>query len=109
MKAKLGMSPIAWWNEAPAYPSYTPYGPYAWNPVGGAMNIRHIKTGEYTVTWTGVVGEIRVYGNVQVTAYGEGDAQCKADASLQNDGAHIQCFAANGVPMDALFTVLLGS
>ena len=60
-------------------------------------------------TWTGADGEIRVYGNVQVTAVGAGNAHCKADASLQRDGAHVQCYSSNGAFIDTQFTVLFGS
>ena len=97
------------WANSPLASLYTPSSPHSSNPVGGAISIRRFSVGQYTVTWTGVDGEIRVYGNVQVTAFGAGNAQCKADGSLQRDGAHVQCFAASGVFTDTEFTVLLGS
>lgn len=43
-----------------------------------------------------------------MTAWGESNAQCKVEG-IDTDYVEVQCFAANGVPMDAHYVVLLGS
>ena len=97
------------WASSPLASSYRPDPVYSSNPVGGAITITRFSVGQYGVAWTGADGEIRVYGNVQVTAVGAGNAHCKADASLQRDGAHVQCYGSNGAFIDTQFTVLFGS
>ena len=65
--------------------------------------------GRYTVSWTGANPLIYDFGNMQVTAWGEGSAICQAEQNFDGGSVKVQCFAANGVAMDSQFTVLLGS
>jgi hypothetical protein len=97
------------WGDQPTSDNYTPDSFYSSNPVGGAITITRSAVGEYTVRWTGVDAEIRDLGNVQVTAYGDDGAQCKVGGYVQLDSAPVRCFAANGVAVDAYFTVMFHS
>jgi hypothetical protein len=97
------------WADAPTATQYQAYGVYASNPVGGAITIRRFGVGVYSVVWTGVDAEIRDYGNVQVTAYGEDGVQCKLEGSLQNDGTPLRCYMPNGTLTDARYVVMLHS
>jgi hypothetical protein len=45
---------------------------------------------------------------VQATAYGTGNAQCKA-VDAMGESAVVQCFTPNGTPVDSYYMVLLGS
>ena len=47
-------------------------------------------------------------GNVQVTAYGPGSAQCKVE-NWGSVTANVRCFRPNGTLIGAPFTVLYGS
>jgi hypothetical protein len=96
------------WADSPVTAEYHAYSVYSSNPVGGAMTIYHYVTGRYRISWTGVGAEIRDYGNAQVTAYGEDGAQCQI-LGIDSEYVEVQCYAANGVPMDALYAVLLAS
>jgi hypothetical protein len=96
------------WGDSPTYSQYQAWSFVSSNPVGGAITITRYGTGNYQIWWTGVDAEIRGWGNLQVTAYGEGGAQCKV-VGYGNESAAVQCFAANGVPMDTQYTVLLAS
>ena len=53
-------------------------------------------------------GNIVDGGTVHVTSAALYHPQCKA-TSLLSDGVKVHCFAPNGAPTDAEFTVLLGS
>jgi hypothetical protein len=92
------------WADQPSASSYEAVPFYSWSPVGGGVRIYRLRVGVYSVDWNhfGVPG----YANVQVTAWGDDGAQCKA-IDFAATGAGVQCFAANGVPMDAYFTVLV--
>ena len=96
------------WADYPTTSDYKPVAEYASNPVGGAIYVQRKNVGSYEIGWTGANAEIRDLGNPQVTAYGGDNAQCKVEG-LDADYVEVQCFAANGVPMDANYTVLLGS
>ena len=67
-------------------------------------------TGQATTrSGVGVDPQIIDDGNVQVTAWGEGNAQCKPVWLSTSDHVAVQCFAGNGAPMDTYFTVLYHS
>jgi hypothetical protein len=96
------------WADQPTLPSYTPHADYAFNPMGGAVTITRNGVGTYTVRWTSVDGEIRDFGNAQVTAWGFNNAQCRL-SGYGLDAAHVACYGPTGAPMDTYYTVLLGS
>ena len=92
--------------------SATPYQPgllWTYNPMGGDTRVQRIRQGEFYVTWLGADPEILDMGTVQVTPVGTYDyAYCKV-WTVYVDGTIVRCFAGNGMPVDAAFTVLLGS
>ena len=92
----------------PTGASYSPMPERAWNPTGGPVTITRQGVGDYTVIWSGVDGNIVDGGTVHVTSAALYHPQCKA-TSLLSDGVKVHCFAPNGAPTDAEFTVLLGS
>ena len=96
------------WGDATTAARYTPYSPFASNPTGGAITIYRYQVGQYTIEWTGLDPELSGYGSPQVTTWGEGNAQCVV-RTRDTYSAAIQCYAANGVPMDTQYTVMLGS
>jgi hypothetical protein len=96
------------WADRPTTNNYSPDTYYRSNPAGGAVMIVRYGVGEYSVFWTGMDPQILNGGNVQVTAYGGGNTQCKVTGwglSLAN----VRCFAPTGAWVDSYFTVLLGS
>jgi hypothetical protein len=96
------------WADQPSLASYTPNSDYAFNPMGGSVTVTRTGVGAYTVRWVAVDGEIRDFGNAQVTAWGYDNAQCRL-AYFDADAAHVRCYGASGAPMDTYYTVLLGS
>ena len=96
------------WASDPTNPSYTPNESYAFNPMGGNVAITRTGVGAYTVRWIGVDGDIRDFGNAQVTAWGYNNAQCRL-VYFDADAAHVKCYGPTGAAMDSYFTVLLGS
>jgi hypothetical protein len=97
----------AWANNS-ASASYTPSTTYSTNPSGGAITAARSGTGEYTMTWTGNSSELLDGGNVEVTAYGGGTAQCKTEG-WGSETVFVRCFTPNGVLVDSQYTVFLGS
>ena len=94
------------WADQPTSSSYTPSTFYSWNPTGGSISITRSATGSYTVFWSGFV--LLDGGDVQVTAYGGSNAQCKVIGWGSNN-ASVRCFNPGGAPVDTWYTVLLGS
>jgi hypothetical protein len=95
------------WADQPRPPTTRPT-VFSSNPLGGAVTITNYGTGVYSIAWIGVDAEIRDFGNTQVTAYGEGAAQCKV-SGFTHETVGVLCFAPNGSRVDTYFTVLLGS
>jgi hypothetical protein len=96
------------WADQPVAGSYSPNPNYRFNPSGAPVVISRTATGSYTVTWQGADPQIIDGGDVQVTAYGAGNAQCKVER-WTGDNAFIRCFGPTGAPMDSQFTALYGS
>jgi hypothetical protein len=94
--------------DQPTATSYSPMPQRAWNPVSGPVTITRTGVGDYTVVWEGVDPYILDGGTVHVTAAALDNTQCKA-TSLFGNGVVVHCFAPNGAPRDAEFTVLLDS
>jgi len=94
------------WADQPTSASYTPSTFYSWNPTGGSISITRNGTGNYTAFWSGLV--LLDGGDVQVTSYGGGNAQCKV-VGWGSNSANVRCFAPGGAPVDTYYTVLLGS
>lgn len=96
------------WADQPSTASYTPSPFYSSNPSGGAISIARLGTGRYNVAWSGADAQIFDGGDVQVTAYGGGNAQCKVEG-WGSESATVRCFTPNGTLVDSFYTVLLGS
>jgi hypothetical protein len=98
-------------GHQPTTASYTPLPTFSSNPSGGAITITRTGVGKYRVTWAGADSEIHGLGNIQVTAWGADDVQCKVNTinGYTYDFADILCFNPSGVPTDARYTVLFGS
>jgi hypothetical protein len=92
------------WANQPSTASYMAHSVYSWNPAGGGVSIIRQGTGSYGLTWD--PQPFNGYGTVQVTAFGGDATQCKVTV-LGIRGAAVRCFAPNGVPVDAYYTVLL--
>jgi hypothetical protein len=88
--------------------SYTPHTFYSSNPVGGAISVYRFNVGSYLIQWTGTDAEIRDFGGIQVTALGEGSAQCKVVTWIA-EGAGVKCWGRDGQPVDALYDVMVHS
>jgi hypothetical protein len=98
-------------GHLPSTPGYNPLPAFSSNPTGGFIGITRIAVGYYRIKWSGVDPEILGQGNIQVTAWGSDNTQCKVETQngYMNDYADIRCFGPSGVPTDARYTVLLGS
>ena len=96
------------WADQPSTPLYATMPTFTYNPSGFLAQVFNYGTGTYQVTWPEVDGKIRGSGNVQVTAWGEGNAQCKTLGTGLQD-VSVRCFAPDGSLVDSYYTVLLGS
>jgi hypothetical protein len=93
------------WASHPSDSSYT--APVEFS-MFGPTSIRRIGTGKYIVTWEQSASQLLQGGNVQVTTYHAEGEHCNV-TEWGNTHAVVACFAPNGVPVDASYTVLLGS
>jgi hypothetical protein len=96
------------WASQPTDPSYAPASPWTSNPSAAPVSITRTGVGAYTVAWLGADPFIIDGGDVQVTAYGSGNAQCKVER-WSGDNAFVRCFGPTGAPMDTQFAALYGS
>jgi hypothetical protein len=96
------------WADQPTSGSYTPSTFYSSNSGGGAVSITRSGTGRYNVTWNGLSSDLLDGGDVQVSAYGGGNAQCKVDG-WGSQNAVVHCFSPNGTLVDSFFDILFGS
>lgn len=94
------------WANDPASASYTPDPYYSWNPSGGGITITRSGTGQYNVSWSGL--SLLDGGDVQVTAYGSTNAQCKV-VGWGSSSVNVMCFTPGGTPVDIYFDVFFGS
>jgi hypothetical protein len=97
----------AWANNSSSA-SYTPSAPYSSNPSGGGVTATRSGTGQYGMTWTGASGELLDGADVQVTAYGAGNVQCKT-TGWGGDGVGVRCFTPNGVLADSQYVIFYAS
>ena len=74
--------------------------------AGGALDVRITRTGvgQYSVSFGGAL-LVEPEGNVQVSANDDRGQYCKVEGWGQGS-ARIRCFAANGRPADAAFSLL---
>lgn len=93
------------WADQPSAANYTPSPSYQHNSRGGINQISRLGTGQYQVSLPqlGTTG-----GMVHVSAYG-GSHYCKVvgwGASGSTQQIWVNCFSANGQPIDGRFVLL---
>jgi hypothetical protein len=96
------------WADDPTSASYTPDSTYSSNPSGGGITADRSGPGQYVMTWSGAGPEFLDGGDVQVTAYGGGKAQCKVESWGSND-VSVRCFRPTGAPVDSRYVIFYGS
>lgn len=108
---QLPASKVAYaYISLPTQPSLPLDPHWNWNPSGSAVAFTRLTTGEYSIEWPFADGLIVGYGTVQVTAItGDLFDNSRCTASHGYAYARVKCYAANGVPVDVPFTVLIGS
>ncbi len=96
------------WAGNPKTPFYKAPDSYSRNRSGGPVEIRRSKKGVFFVDFKGAAMKPNG-GNVQVAAYGERPAHCKA-AQWVNRGrdmrVQVNCFSYWGKPVNAKFSIL---
>jgi hypothetical protein len=90
--------------DQPTTVRYTPDPHYAYNQLGGGVEVARTGIGRYTVQFDLFDGFVDG-GNVQITAVGASGEYCKV-ASWTPDSVDVRCFAASGLAADARFTAL---
>jgi hypothetical protein len=95
------------WANSPSSPSYTPSGFYSWNSGGGTVRITRSAPGKYQVTFNGLSADLFDGGDVQVTAYGGGNTQCKVEF-WSSESVNVRCHRPSGL-VDSYFNILYGS
>ena len=96
------------WATQPSSPSYTPSASHSYNSGGGAIQITRRAPGLYTVTFNGLGGRLLDGGNVQVTAYGSSNSQCKVE-NWGRESVAVRCFSPSGTLVDSYFVVMFVS
>lgn len=105
-------STSAWvYANQPSTASYSPNPIYAYNPAGGPITIQRFAPGVYGVTFAQLVPMSGSGGNVQVTPYGNGTANCHVQGwgpSVADIVVFVRCYATNtGTNTDTEYTVLM--
>ena len=98
------------WASKPTTASYTPSTTYAYNSAGGPITAKRSGVGQYSMTFSGLGGQGKAGGNVQVTSYGSNSNFCKAywwSSSGADFTASVRCFKATGAPVDDRYTILV--
>ncbi len=95
-------SAYAWANN-PSAASYVPATSYQFADYSDTLGtITRSAVGAYSVKWQGI--DLN-WGNVQVTAYGSGNATCKVANWNAAAGVQVRCHGVNGLPVDTTFDV----
>jgi len=89
------------WANQPGAASYTPAPAYQFADFGRQSTISRLAVGSYAVHPPVALGN----GNVQVTAYGDGSAQCKVNFWTPTAGIRVLCFTTAGSPVDTFYDV----
>lgn len=88
------------WANQPTTATYRPAPAYQFANFGRAITINRLGVGNYAVHPPVFLGN----GNVQVTAYGSGSAQCKVSV-WTSAGIRVLCFTADGRPADSFYDI----
>jgi hypothetical protein len=109
------------WAEQPTTRTYNPDPAYEHGEIGCGCpgnvpepnaTITRTGVGQYAITFPGMASIVQNPSNVKLTGYGWGSDTCEINEWFQgrDDGyANIQCFAADGTPVDADFTITYSS
>jgi hypothetical protein len=98
-------------NE-PASPSYSPDPAFAYNSMGGAITVKRLAVGKYTVTFDGLVKNGMKKSNVQVSTWGSGHQNCGIRSWIRPQGTDdlqvsLHCVTVNtGADTDTRWSVL---
>jgi hypothetical protein len=95
--------------DQPDAASYTPDRAYAHTAPTGAINVTRLGLGAYSVTFSKVGSPVG--GNVQVTSFGIGPAECRTDGWV-SDGASgqtafVECYDSSENLVNSAFTLQL--
>jgi hypothetical protein len=86
--------------------SYTAGGFETFDSTGGSVTVGYLGSGQYVVHFAGIS---QSRGDVQVSAYGNGNALCNSSGWYANAGTedvYVTCTVSNGTAdLDSLFTV----
>jgi hypothetical protein len=89
-----------------ASPAYAPPATHSYNAGGaGAITATRSGTGSYAMSWAGFSATGFNGGNVQVTAYGAGNARCRVN-NWSSESAVVNCFDAAGNLADSAYSIL---
>jgi hypothetical protein len=95
----------------PTQDSYSPLPYFSTNPSGNVITITRTGVGVWRVRWALADPRIYGYGNIQVTAWGSDNTQCRANSlvGFTNEHAEVVCFGPDGLRKDVRFNVMLAS
>ncbi len=106
VRANLSDEGLAYvWGNNPAAANYTPNPAYSFN-LGAPVSITRQATGTYKVQLGNIASGSGQ--NAQVTAYGATNDHCKV-VSWSGGAVNVRCFAPNGTPTDAQFSLFVGN
>ena len=98
-------------NE-PAAASYSPDPAFAYNSMGGAITVKRLATGKYTVTFAGLVKNGLRKSNVQASVWGSGAQNCGIRSWLRPQGTDdfqvsLHCVSVTtGADVDTRWSIL---
>ncbi|MEP7344193.1 MAG: hypothetical protein ABI877_02945 [Gemmatimonadaceae bacterium] len=98
------------WANSPTSPSYTPSTSYSRNSSGGGISILRSGTGQYRVSFSGLMKLSGHTENVQVSAYTGGFVFCNVvnwGNSASGLDVNVECRSRTGALVDNFFTVLV--
>lgn len=99
-------------GNQPSASSYTPNPVHSYNPAGGAITVQRFATGVYRITFANLVNLTGTLANVQVTPYGNGNANCHVQdwvtSAPPNFVTHVRCYNnGTGANIDTEYSLLV--
>jgi hypothetical protein len=97
-------------GDQPATASYSPTPALSFNSAGGAINIKRLGVGLYSVTFVGIAKNMK-RSNVQLSDVGSGSEQCSLRAWMRGTGTdnlviNIHCISnTTGANVDGRWSV----
>lgn len=99
-------------GNQPAAASYSPNPAFAYNSMGGAITVKRLAVGKYTVTFAGLVKNGLKTSNAQVSTWGSGAQSCGVRSWFRPAGTNdfqvnLHCVSVTtGADVDAHWSVL---